>query len=113
MARSARTSDGSSTGATTGAKIATASPTDAGLATLAVKLASYLKPAEKLYRWYLKRYRPDVFVLIEVAEEAKGLQRVDRHIERLWGSRWTRSDHEELEHLARCQPGDYLGLRQV
>ncbi len=99
--------------ATAVASITTASPVGGGLAKLAIQMMSALKPAEYAYRWYLKRFRPDIAVVVELAQEARMLRSVESELERLWGSAWGREEHDVLETLALVRPEAFSKLRNV
>jgi hypothetical protein len=78
-----------------------------------IKLLKLLKPAEVLYRYYAKHFRPELYLLFNLAEEAKRLGAIEKRIEALWGARWGRAEHDQLEWLASAHPGDFLKLRNV
>jgi hypothetical protein len=99
--------------ATLGASVATASPLGGGAAKLLIKLVEALKPAEKAYQIYLRRFKPHVHVLVELDKEARALRSAETDIERLWKSSWTRHDHDVLEALSLSRPEMYSRLRQV
>lgn len=103
---------GAASGAGTVVSVA-ASPLGGGFVDLAVKLARAWKTTEKAYAWYLKRFRPYIHVIIEMATEAKALRAVETEIERLWGSTWTRGDHDQLERLSISRPEMFSRLRKL
>jgi hypothetical protein len=69
-----------------------------------------LNPLEHAYRLGARVLRPDVYVLMNVADEAKRLVSVEDEIHRLWRSTWNRAQHDQLEQLAAVQPREFLRL---
>jgi len=99
--------------ATAAASVATASPLGGALAKLAIKIVSSCKPAAHAYQWYLRRFRPDVNIVVELAEEAAKLRSIETEISRLWKAKWDRSQHDVLEKLSLVRPDAYSKLRQL
>jgi hypothetical protein len=79
----------------------------------AIKLLKLTKPTETLYKLYTKHFRPELYLLFNLAEEAKRLGAIERRIEALWGARWGRAQHDQLQWLAAAHPGDFLKLRDL
>jgi hypothetical protein len=97
----------------TSALAAAVSPVGGGLVDLAVKMACALKTTEKAYHWYLKHFKPHIYVVVEMATEAKSLRAVENEVERLWSSQWTRRDHDQLERLSVSRPEVFSRLRKL
>jgi hypothetical protein len=95
------------------ASVATGSPIGAGLAKLVIKLAQAFKPAERIHNWYLRRFRPHVHLVVEMAHEAQKLRGAESEIRRLWKASWTRADHDELEALSLARPEAFSRLRNI
>lgn len=85
----------------------------AALAKLGLKLGQLIKPAQKLYDWWLKVLRPEVYLIMNLAREAESLRMLEHRIEAIWGHTWTRKHHDELEYLSTLQPGEFLKLRTL
>jgi hypothetical protein len=78
-----------------------------------IKLLKLIKPTDMLYKLYTKYFRPELYLLFNLAEEARRLGAIEKRIETVWGTRWGRAQHDQLEWLAAAQPGDFLKLRNI
>jgi hypothetical protein len=76
---------------------------------IAAKLAAKFG-IQALRRGFDRLVRPDVYVLNNVADEARHLAELEEVIQRLWGQEWKRADYETLERLSRSQPFAALQL---
>lgn len=99
--------------ATAVASVATGTPLGGGAAKLVIKLVQLLKPAEKLYGWYLHTFKPDVAIVVELSKESRKLCAVESEIERIWKLEWTRAGRDQLEWLAMSRPEAFAKLRYL
>lgn len=99
--------------ATAAASVATASPLGGGVAKLVIKLVQQLKPTEKIYSWYLRTFRPDVAIVVELSKEASKLRTVETEIERIWKQKWNRACRDRLQWLAVARPEAFAKLRYL
>jgi len=53
----------------------TAATGDPGFMTAALKLVAAVKPAERAHRTYLRLWRPEIYILMNVAQEAREFSR--------------------------------------
>jgi len=94
--------DAAITAAQAGATMATGDP---GFVTAALKLISVVKPLDLAHRTYLRMWRPEIYVLLNVADEARNLSLLASRIEQIWG---TAPDLEQLNHFASLRAGPFL-----
>jgi hypothetical protein len=99
--------------ASAGASLVTATPQHTLAFGLVLKLARLLNPIEKVRNFYVKKFRPEVYFMMSVADEAKGLINIDRELERLWGTYYSRERHDFLRELAATYPARFLRLPQL
>jgi hypothetical protein len=78
-----------------------------------IKLLKLIHPADKLHSLFLKCFRPEVYLLFNLADEARQLRTVETNISRIWGTTWLRSDHDQLEALASSHPEPFARLRSL
>lgn len=108
-----RTEDVIEGSASVATSLVTATKSDAGLAKLGIKLLRLLNPGEKIYHLYLKYFKPEVYLLFSLVNEAKRLHMAEERVRSIWGRSWTRKEHEQLEFLAASHPGEFLRLRKL
>ena len=94
-----------------GVSIATGSPLGGGIGKLALKLVFATKPSKWAYKWCLQRFKPNVAIGIELAEEAKNLRNIDTEIRRVWGTTWSRQERDMLETLSLARADSFSKLR--
>jgi hypothetical protein len=76
--------------------------------TAALKLIAATKPLEAAHRTYLRLWRPEVYVLLNVAQEADRLSRLSRRIKEIWGSEPDVPQQRLLERFASLRAGPFL-----
>jgi hypothetical protein len=79
---------------------------------VAIKLgvAALARPAR---REWLRRRRPDIYLLMSLSDEAKSLRMAEEQVRRIWGRSWDRAGREQLERLARGHPTGLARLRDL
>lgn len=74
------------------------------LVSLGLKLKKLIKP------YALKFYRPDLYVLNNLADEARSLKALEVTIKRIWGSSWQAGSSSMLEHFASIDTRMFIRL---
>jgi hypothetical protein len=69
--------------------------------------------AEPARRAWLKRRRPDVYLLMSLCDEARALRMAEENVRQIWGRSWDRAGREQLERLARGHPAQLTRLRNL
>jgi hypothetical protein len=99
--------------ATAVASVTTSSVLGGAAAKLLIKLITLLNPTKEAYDWYLRTFKPDVAIVVELSKEASKLRSVETEIERIWKDRWHRQHREQLEWLAASRPEAFAKLRTL
>ena len=86
----------------------TAATGDPGFATAVLKAIGAAQAAELAHRTYLRLWRPEIYVLLNVADEARRLSLLHRRIEQIWGSELNLTQQELLERFARLRADPFL-----
>jgi hypothetical protein len=97
--------DAAIAGAQAGVTIATGDP---GFVTAALKVIAAVKPLEVAHRAYLRLWRPEIYVLLNVAKEARRLSLLDSRIERIWGSGPDLAQQRQLDRFASLRADPFL-----
>jgi hypothetical protein len=93
--------------------LVTASQPQTQMASLGIKLAMLLRPLDKLKRLYSRMFRPHIYWLSELSEEAKALRNVEAQLVRVFGHSWTKDSRTCLELLAGTYPASFAKLREL
>jgi hypothetical protein len=88
-----------------GATLATGDP---GFVTAALKVIAATKPLEYAHRLYLRWWKPEIYVLLNVAREASRLSLLDNRIRQVWGKELDFTEQRLLEHFASLRAGPFL-----
>ncbi len=69
----------------------------------------------RAHEMYIKRLRPDVYLLLNLAREAERLrsESVDEQVRRIWGRRFEPLHHDVLDRFARLQADPLLSPRTL
>jgi len=86
-------------------------PPGAAAGKLGIKLGFAARPLEHLHNWYVKHFKPDLSILIEMHDEVDQLRSLDSDLERVWGQRWDRRQLDQLERLAHARADSFSKLR--
>jgi hypothetical protein len=94
---------------------ATASKMAGESAKLAVKLIKLSKPASAIQELYWRIFKPEIYLLSNLADEAKRLRTVENRIVDIWGAkeRWGRREHDQLTFLASAHQACFPRLRNL
>ncbi len=97
----------------TGVVFGGATVLDRALINLGLKFLKLFDPTEKLYKTTLKLFKPEIYLLFSLSDEATHLRRVENQVKAIWGKGWSRKEHELLEKLALSYPAQFLNLRDL
>ncbi len=92
--------------------LVTATQPQTQMACLGIKLAMLLRPMDKLNCLYNRIFRPHIYWLTELSEEAKALRNVESQLVRVFGHSWTKDSRRSLELLADTYPSSFAKLRE-
>jgi hypothetical protein len=81
---------------------------DPGFTTAALKAIMAVKPLDMAHRAYLRLWRPEIYVLLNVAQEAGQLSRLNSRIRRIWGSELDLTQQDLLERFANLRADPFL-----
>lgn len=80
---------------------------------LGIKIFEMLNPGKIALRYYLEWFKPEVYLLVNLADEASQLEAVESKISEIWNKSWTRKDHDQLVFFSKSNPYDFLKLTKV
>jgi len=86
----------------------TAATGDPGFMTAALKLVAAVKPAERAHRTYLRLWRPEIYILMNVAQEAREFSRFSRQIEKIWSGELDLTQQHQLERFSSLHADPFL-----
>jgi hypothetical protein len=81
---------------------------DPSFVTAALKVIAAVKPLDLAHRAYLRIWRPEIYVLINLAKDARNLSLLDSRIKRVWGSGLDLEQQRELERFAALRADPFL-----
>jgi len=88
-----------------GATIATGDP---GFVSAALKVIAATKPLEYAHRAYLRLWKPEIYVLLNVAREADRLSLLNKRIKQIWGNELDLTQQRLLERFASLRADPFL-----
>lgn len=91
--------------------LVTASQPYVQMASLGVKLTMLLRPLDKMKTLYNRVFKPHIYWLNELSDEAKAVRDVDVQLLRVFGHSWTKEMRSQLELLAATYPAAFAKLR--
>ena len=92
--------------------LVTATQPQTQMASLGIELAMLLRPMDKLNCLYNRIFRPHIYWLTELSEEAKALRNVESQLVRVFDHSWTKDKRRSLELLADTYPASFAKLRE-
>jgi hypothetical protein len=81
--------------------------------TLAMKLISLLFPANKVRRCYYRWFRPELYLLTSLRNEAERLRAMDQRVKSIWKCRWDESCYRQFDMLRAANPAPFLRLGEL
>jgi hypothetical protein len=82
-------------------------------ASLGLKLISLVKPADHLTRCYNRWFRPELYLLTSVRDEAANLRALDHRVQHIWKCTWLPSDYRQLDMLLAANPAPFLRFGEL
>jgi hypothetical protein len=92
--------------------LVTASQPQTQMASLGIKLAMLLRPLDRIKGLYNRVFKPHVYWLSELADEAKALRNLEAQLLRVFGHSWSKDSRKCLELLADTYPASFAKLRE-
>lgn len=81
------------------------------LAGLGIKLLLLLRPVDRVRKLYNRVFKPHIYLLTELSEEAAALRNVESQLKRVFGHAWTAESRQCLSVLASSYPASFAKLR--
>lgn len=82
-------------------------------ASLAMKLLMLLNPAERVQMCYRRWFRPELYLLASLRDEAEQLRALDGRVQNIWKCRWGEEEYMELDLLRATNPAPFLRLGTI
>lgn len=100
-------------GAIVGTVLTAITPYDKVLLDLGMKLLDLIVHNKSIRKMYLRKFQPEVYLLISLSEEAKQLHSVENRIQNIWGDSWSRREHDQLLNLTKTTPYYFSKLKNL
>jgi hypothetical protein len=73
-----------------------------------MKAIAAVKPAQLAHRAYLRMWRPEIYIFLDIAKEARRLSLLNSRIKRIWGVELDPEDQRQLERFAGLRAGPFV-----
>ena len=81
---------------------------DPSFVTAALKIVAAVKPLQLAHHAYLRLWRPEIYVFMNLAKEARRLSLLDSRIKSIWGSELDPAQQRQLDRFASLRADPFL-----